>query len=66
MTIGQKIKQARTNARMTQSALAGEYITRNIDIENAANIIFDNFTQTEESFVGDNELNCGLNSPLIL
>lgn len=45
---------------------SGEYITRNIDIENAANIIFDNFTQTEESFVGDNELNCGLNSPLIL
>ena len=44
---------------------SGEYITRNIDIENEANIIFDNYTQTEESFTGDNILNCGLNSPFI-
>lgn len=44
---------------------SGEYITRNIDIENTANIIFDNFTQTEESMTGDNVLNCTLNSPFI-
>ena len=53
-------------AKANGNIQSGEYITRNIDIENAANIIFDNYTQTEESFVGDNELNCGLNSPLIL
>lgn len=44
---------------------SGEYITRNIDIENEANIIFDNYTQTEESFADDNVLNCPLNAPLI-
>lgn len=44
---------------------SGEYITRNIDIENEANIIFDNYTQTEESFADDNILNCPLNAPLI-
>lgn len=44
---------------------SGEYITRNIDIENEANIIFDNYTQTEESFADDNVLNCSLNAPLI-
>lgn len=44
---------------------SGEYITRNIDIENAGNIIFDNFTQTEISIDSDNVLNCALNSPFI-
>ena len=44
---------------------SGEYITRNIDIENTANIIFDNFTQTEKGFDNDNVLNCPLNAPLI-
>lgn len=44
---------------------SGEYITRNIDIENVANIIFDNFTQTEKEFDNDNILNCTLNAPLI-
>ena len=44
---------------------SGEYITRNIDIENTANIIFDNFTQTEKAFDNDNVLDCQLNAPLI-
>lgn len=43
---------------------SGEYITRNIDIENVANIIFDNLTQTTLG-TGDNVLNCALNSPFI-
>lgn len=43
----------------------GEYITRNIDIENTANIIWDNLTITEVTPVGDNILNAPLNSPFI-
>lgn len=42
---------------------SGEYITRNIDIETTANIIFDNFTYTEKQMDNDNVLNCALNSP---
>ena len=41
----------------------GEYITRNIDIENTANIIWDNLTITEVTPNGDNVLNSILNSP---
>lgn len=41
----------------------GEYITRNIDIENTANIIWDNLTITEVTVDGDNVLNSPLNSP---
>lgn len=43
----------------------GKFITRNIDIENTANIIFDNLQTTELTPVGDNVLNCVLNAPLI-
>ena len=43
---------------------SGEYITRNIDIENSADIIFDNMTITEETIDNDNALNCLLNFPL--
>ena len=43
----------------------GKFITRNIDIENTANIIFDNLQTTELTPVGDNVLNCILNAPLI-
>lgn len=43
----------------------GEYITRNIDIENNANIIFNNLNVEESTIQGDNILNCGLNSPFI-
>lgn len=41
---------------------AGEYVTRNEDIENTANIIFNNLTITE--IEEGNILNCILNSPL--
>lgn len=52
-------------AKASGNIQSGEYIVRNIDIENEANIIFDNLTQAEESFTGDNVLNCTLNVPLI-
>lgn len=52
-------------AKASGNIQSGEYITRNIDIENEINIIFDNFTQTEEEFTGDNILDCVLNAPLI-
>lgn len=42
---------------------AGEYIARNIDIENTANIIFYDTTTTEITITGDNVLNCVLDSP---
>lgn len=42
-----------------------EFITRNIDIENNANIIFDNMVATEIVPDGDNVLNSILNSPFI-
>jgi hypothetical protein len=42
---------------------AGEYITRNVDIENTANIIFNNLTTEEITVDGDNILNSVLNSP---
>lgn len=41
----------------------GDYITRNIDIENEANIIFYDFNVEEIDVVGDNILNSVLNSP---
>lgn len=42
---------------------AGEFITRNVDIENTANIIFDNLVITQLS--GNNGLNMVLDSPLV-
>ena len=42
---------------------AGEYIARNIDIENTANIIFYDTSFEEAAVVGDNILNSTLNSP---
>ena len=44
---------------------AGDFIDRNIDIEETANIIFNNLTITEVEIDGDNILNCALNSPFI-
>jgi hypothetical protein len=44
---------------------AGEYITRNIDIENTANIIFSNLSVTEITVDGDNVLDSVLDSPFI-
>lgn len=43
----------------------GEFITRNIDIYNNANIIFDNLQVEEIQVDGDNTLNSVLNSPFI-
>lgn len=43
----------------------GEYISRNIDIESTANIIFYDTETTEVQVSGDNELNAILNSPFI-
>ena len=42
-----------------------EYITRNIDINNEMNIIFDNLSIEEVTITNDNELNAILNAPLI-
>lgn len=49
-------------AKATGNISAGEYITRNIDVENSANIIFNNLVITE--IEEGNILNCTLNSPL--
>lgn len=43
---------------------AGEFIARNIDIENTANIIFYDTSIEEAQITGDNILNSTLNSPL--
>lgn len=43
----------------------GEFITRNIDIYNNVNIIFDNLQVEEIQVDGDNTLNSVLNSPFI-
>lgn len=44
---------------------SGEFIDRNIDIEESANIIFNNLTITEMPINGNNILNCALNSPFV-
>lgn len=41
----------------------GESITRNIDIENSANIIYSNLTVSEINVIGNNILNSALNAP---
>lgn len=43
----------------------GEYITRNVDIESTANIIFFDSDVQEITIDGDNELNSILNSPFV-
>ena len=43
----------------------GEYISRNVDIESIANIIFYDTDVIEVSTTGNNQLNSTLNSPLI-
>lgn len=42
-----------------------EYITRNIDIDNEMNIVFDNLSINEISITDDNTLNAPLNAPFI-
>lgn len=44
---------------------AGEYITRNIDIEDSAEIIWENLTITEITVTGDNVLDAPLNAPFV-
>ena len=43
----------------------GEYIARNVDIENTANIIFSNLQITELTITGDNTLEAELEMPLV-
>ena len=43
----------------------GQFINRNIDIENNANIIFENLTVNEITIDDNNELNAPLNAPFI-
>ena len=52
-------------AKSSGNLKSGDFIDRNIDIEETANIIFDNLDITEVSIDGDNTLNCALNSPFI-
>lgn len=49
--------------KATGNISAGEFITRNIDIEEQANIIFKNLTVTKLEIQGDNILNSVLDSP---
>ena len=52
-------------AKRNGNIQAGDFITRNIDIQDEANIIFENLSITETTISGDNVLNCALNSPFI-
>ena len=52
-------------AKASGNIKSGDFIDRNIDIENKATIVFNNLTITEIELDGDNVLNCALNSPLI-
>ena len=47
----------------TGNIAVGDYITRNVDLENSALIIFSNVSATEITVDGDNVLNSVLNSP---
>lgn len=50
-------------AKASGNIQSGEYITRNIDIENSANIIWDNVNAEQIAIDGNNVLNSILNSP---
>ncbi len=54
-------QRAKTNGNIDE----GETITRNIDIENTASIIFNNLSIEEITITGNNTLNNVLDSPLI-
>lgn len=49
--------------KSTGNISAGEFISRNIDIENTANIIFKDLSIEKLDAVGDNILDCALDSP---
>lgn len=50
-------------AKASGNIQVGDYITRNVDIENSCMIIFSNPSATEITVTGDNILNAPLNSP---
>lgn len=54
-------QRAKANGNISQ----GEYVSRNVDVENTANIIFSNLQITELSIDGDNTLEAGLEMPLV-
>ena len=54
-------QRAKANGNISQ----GEYVARNVDIENTANIIFSNLQITELEITGDNTLESGLEMPLV-
>ena len=54
-------QRSKSNGNISQ----GEYIARNVDIENTANIIFSNLQITEFEITSDNTLEAGLEMPLV-
>lgn len=54
-------QRAKANGNISQ----GEYVSRNVDVENTANIIFSNLQITELTIDGDNTLEAGLEMPLV-
>lgn len=54
-------QRAKANGNISQ----GEYVARNVDVENTANIIFSNLQITEVEITGDNTLEAGLEMPLV-
>lgn len=52
-------------AKASGNIKAGDYITRNVDIENSCMIIFSGATATEITVTGNNILNAPLNAPFI-
>lgn len=54
-------QRSKSNGNISQ----GEYIDRNVDIENTANIIFSNLQITEFETTSDNTLEAGLEMPLV-
>ena len=54
-------QRAKANGNIAE----GEYISRNVDIESTANIIFYGTNATEITIDGDNTLNAVLNAPFI-
>lgn len=54
-------QRAKANGNISQ----GEYVARNVDVENTANIIFSNLQITELTIDSDNTLEGGLEMPLV-
>lgn len=54
-------QRAKANGNISQ----GEYVARNVDIENTANVVFSNLQITELEITGNNTLEAGLDMPLV-